>query len=123
MPSLDTAAMPRPDTARAPWVHRVLPALRPHESPLEYSLYTLAAIIVAMIFLFPIYWGLSTSLRSPIEALTVTGFGIPWIHFEPTLQNWRDELAVPETQDALVNSTLISTLATALALVIATPAA
>ena len=123
MSSLDTAATALAGKDQASWTSRFLPALKPHETPLRYSLYTLAAVVVAMVFLFPIYWGLSTSLRSPIEALTVTGFGIPWIHFEPTLQNWRDELAVPETQDALVNSTLISTLATLLALIIATPAA
>ncbi len=101
----------------------LVPALRPHESPLRYAFASLVAVVVALAFLFPIFWGLSTSLRSPIEALTVTGFGIPWIHFEPTLQNWRDELAVPETQAALVNSTLIATCATALALIVATPAA
>ena len=90
---------------------------------LRYSLYSILAIFVALVFLFPLYWGLSTSLRTPLETFTVVGFGIPWINFEPTLQNWIDQLEVPETQDALVNSTLISTLATLLALVLATPAA
>lgn len=122
MTQSNLAASPGP-TARKSWARRLVPGLKPHESPLRYAVYSLLAVIVAMAFLFPIYWGLSTSLRSPMEALTVTGFGIPWIHFEPTLQNWRDELAVPETQDALVNSTVISTFATLLALAIATPAA
>ena len=115
-----------PAGIRALWgrlLKAVLPTLKPYESPLAYSLYSAIAVIIAMAFLFPIFWGLSTSLRNPIEALTVTGLGIPWIHFEPTLQNWRDELRVPETQQALFNSTWISTLSTLLALVVATPAA
>jgi hypothetical protein len=31
--------------------------------------------------LFPLYWGLSTSLRTPLETFTIAGFGIPWIDF------------------------------------------
>lgn len=90
---------------------------------LRYALFSLLAIVVALIFLFPLYWGLSTSLRTPLETFTIAGFGIPWLNFTPTLDNWIDQLQVPETQDALVNSTLIATLATLLALVLGTPAA
>jgi multiple sugar transport system permease protein len=90
---------------------------------LRYAFYSLLAILVAFVFLFPLYWGLSTSLRTPLETFTIAGFGIPWINFTPTLDNWRDQLAVPETQAALANSSLIATLATLLALLIGTPAA
>ncbi len=96
---------------------------KPHESPLRYSFYSVIAVFVALTFLFPLYWGLSTSLRPPLETFTTTGFGIPWIDFNPTLQNWTDQLAVPETRDALANSTIIAISATALALLVATPAA
>ena len=48
--------------------------------------------MVALVFLFPLYWGLSTSLRTPLETFTVAGFGIPWIDFTPTLDNWADQL-------------------------------
>ena len=81
------------------------------------------AIVAAMVFAFPLYWGLSTSLRTPLETFTIAGFGIPWVNFTPTLDNWIDQLQVPETQDALVNSTLIATFATLLALAIGSPAA
>ena len=90
---------------------------------LRYALYSLLAIVAAMVFLFPLYWGLSTSLRTPLETFTIAGFGIPWVNFTPTLDNWIDQLQVPETQDALVNSTLIATFATLLALALGTPAA
>jgi multiple sugar transport system permease protein len=90
---------------------------------LGYAFYSLLAILVTMVFLFPLYWGLSTSLRTPLETFTIAGFGIPWINFTPTLDNWIDQLQVPETQDALANSSLIASLATLLALLLGTPAA
>jgi multiple sugar transport system permease protein len=90
---------------------------------LRHALFSVLAILVALVFAFPLYWGLSTSLRTPLETFTVVGFGIPWLNFTPTLDNWADQLQVPETQDALVNSTLIATGATLLALVLGTPAA
>jgi multiple sugar transport system permease protein len=90
---------------------------------LRHALLSLLAIVVALMFAFPLYWGLSTSLRTPLETFTVVGFGIPWLNFTPTLDNWADQLQVPETQDALLNSTLIATFATLLALVLGTPAA
>jgi multiple sugar transport system permease protein len=90
---------------------------------LRHSFYSILAILVALVFLFPLYWGLSTSLRTPLETFTVVGFGIPWIHFTPTLDNWADQLQVPETQNALINSSLIASLATLLALLLGTPAA
>jgi multiple sugar transport system permease protein len=93
------------------------------DKQLRYSLYSLLAILVTLAFLFPLYWGLSTSLRTPLETFTIAGFGIPWVSFTPTLDNWIDQLQVPETQNALVNSSLIASCATLLALVLGTPAA
>ena len=90
---------------------------------LRYALCSVLAVLAAMVFLFTMYGGLSTSLRTPLETFTIAGFGIPWISFTPTLDNWIDQLQVPETQDALVNSTLIATFATLLALALGTPAA
>ena len=78
------------------------------DKQLRYGLASLLAIFVTMVFLFPIYWGLSTSLRSPLDTFTVAGLGIPWVHFEPTLDNWIFQLETPETRAALTNSTLIS---------------
>ncbi len=93
------------------------------DKQLRYGLASLLAIFVTMVFLFPIYWGLSTSLRSPLDTFTVAGLGIPWVHFEPTLDNWIFQLETPETRAALTNSTLISIFSTLLAIVLGTPAA
>lgn len=90
---------------------------------MRYSIYSLIAVVVAMIFMFPLYWAFSTSLRNPMDTFTVTGLGIPFIHFEPTLNNWIEQLATGETRRALMNSTIISIGASALALLLGTPAA
>ncbi len=92
-------------------------------SSLRYSIYSLAGIVVAMAFLFPIYWSFSQSLRNPLDTFTVAGFGIPWLDFDPTLGNWIDQFASPETRKALQNSTVISIGASVLALILGTPAA
>ncbi len=92
-------------------------------SPLRYSIYSLLAICVTAAFLFPIYWSFSQSLRNPLDTFTVAGFGIPWLDFEPTLNNWIDQLASPESRRALQNSSIISISAALLAILLGTPAA
>ncbi len=87
------------------------------------SFYSILAVLVALAFIFPLYWGLSTSLRNPLDTFTVTGLGIPWLNFTPTLDNWASQLATAETKQALANSTIISVGATLLALLLGIPAA
>jgi multiple sugar transport system permease protein len=88
-----------------------------------YAIYSLIAVVVALIFLFPLYWAASTSLRNPIDTFTVAGLGVPWIDFEPTLENWIQQLATEETRRALANSTIIAVGASVLALLLGMPAA
>ena len=90
---------------------------------LRYAIYSLLAVCVALIFLFPIYWALSQSLRNPLDTFTVSGIGIPWINFVPTLDNWVTQIASPEAKRALTNSTAIAVGASVLALILGTPAA
>jgi multiple sugar transport system permease protein len=87
------------------------------------SVASLVAICIALLFLFPIYWAFSQSLRNPLDTFTVAGFGIPWVNFTPTLGNWIDQLSTPETVESLLNSTIIAVSASVLALAIGTPAA
>ena len=87
------------------------------------SLLWLAAVVATLLFFFPFYWAISQGLRNPIDTFTVAGLGIPWLSFEPTLDNWITQLASPESRRALTNSTVISVSASVLALVIGTPAA
>ena len=98
-------------------------AVRWRPDSLRYAIFSLLAIVVAMIFLFPLYWALSTSLRNPIDTFTVAGLGIPWIDFEPTLDNWIDQISTAESRRAMANSTIIAISASVLALILGTPAA
>jgi multiple sugar transport system permease protein len=90
---------------------------------LGYAFSSIVAIVIALIFLFPFYWALSTSLRNPVDTFTVAGLGIPWIDFEPTLANWTQQLETSESRQALANSTMIAVGASILALLLGTPAA
>ena len=97
----------------------------PHRpiSSMRYSVYSLIAVAIALMFFFPFYWSLSTSLRNPLDTFTVSGLGIPFLNFEPTLNNWIDQLKHGEAQRALTNSTIISVAASLLAILLGTPAA
>ena len=87
------------------------------------SIYTLIALGITMIFFFPLWWSFSNSLRIPKETFTVTGVGIPFINFTPTLGNWTHQLSFPEAHIALYNSSIIAVISTALAVVVGLPAA
>ena len=87
------------------------------------AFYSLLAIFAALVVFFPIYWAASTSLRNPVDTFTVSGIGFPWLDFDPTLNNWIDQLSTPESVNALANSTIIAISATILALLLGLPAA
>jgi multiple sugar transport system permease protein len=87
------------------------------------ALASVVAIVAALIFFFPLYWAVSNSLRRPAETFTVTGLGIPFVNFTPTLENWSQQFRVPEFYGAFLNSTVISFAAVAIALALGLPAA
>jgi len=87
------------------------------------SIYTILALAITMIFFFPLWWSISNSLRIPKETFTVTGVGIPWVNFTPTLGNWQHQLSFPEAHLALYNSSFIAFASTALAIIVGLPAA
>ncbi len=99
--------------------------VRAHRKPrsLADALWSLVALVIALVFFFPIYWAVSNSLRRPAETFTVAGLGIPFIDFTPTLQNWTQQLAVPEAYQAFINSNIIAFTAMVLALCLGLPAA
>ncbi len=71
--------------------------------------------------LFPFYWALVNSIKKPAD--TFQNSWIPWLQFQPTLEHWRSELAIPEIRRALLNSVMISTGAATIALFLGTLAA
>jgi multiple sugar transport system permease protein len=92
-------------------------------NPFAHALWSLLAIFITLIFLFPLYWAVSTALRNPADTFTVAGLGIPWIDFRPTLDNFKTELSTPEGLKALRTSIVVSVSAVALALLLGLPAA
>jgi len=83
--------------------------------------YALVAIIVFWA-VFLIYWGVVTSIKPPAETFTVTGLSVPFLQFQPTLENWRTELSTRESRSALLNSIIVAVSATLIALVLGVPA-
>jgi multiple sugar transport system permease protein len=79
-------------------------------------------IIFAMWAAFPFYWAVVTSIKPRIETFTITYFSIPFLQFQPTLDNWIEEIQLPEMQKALVNSVIASVVSTILALFLGTTA-
>lgn len=70
---------------------------------------------------FPFYWAFLNSIKRPADTF-VNSF-IPFLQFQPTLEHWLAEIAIPETRQALLNSTLIAVGAATLSILIGTPAA
>lgn len=87
------------------------------------ALFTLLALAATALVALPFYWAISLSLRKQSEAFTVTGLGVPFVSYQPTLANWQSELETGETQKALLNSSLVAIGTALLAVVLGTPAA
>ncbi|MBI4639299.1 MAG: carbohydrate ABC transporter permease [Candidatus Tectomicrobia bacterium] len=58
--------------------------------------------------IFPFYWALTTSLKPKKEVFTISYLSIPFLQYTPTLENWREELAVPGTQKIIWNSVVVA---------------
>ena len=73
-------------------------------------LFALTAIVVCLLFAFPVFWLILTSLRP--------GTGVYYVHrgTEFTIDNFHEVLSQEIVLRALVNSFMISTLATVLSL-------
>ena len=48
-------------------------------NPVAVALWSILAILVTLVFFFPLFWAISTSLRNPADTFTVTGLGIPFL--------------------------------------------
>jgi len=87
------------------------------------ALWSLLAIGFTLLFVFPLYWAISTALRNPADTFTVAGIGFPWLDFQPTLDNFKTELSTPEGLSALRTSIIVSVTAVIAALGLGLPAA
>jgi multiple sugar transport system permease protein len=100
-----------------------MPESRPSRWSFGTLVWTIVAIVFTLLFFFPLYWAISTALRNPADTFTVAGIGIPWLDFQPTLDNFRAELSTPEGLRALRTSIVVSFSAVLLALALGLPAA
>ena len=54
-----------------------------------------AAIAVVLLWtLFPFYWAIACSIRTNPDSYAIKF--LPWIHFDPTLDGWRQMWSLPE---------------------------
>ena len=100
-----------------------MPESRPSRWSFDTALWTVVAVLFTLLFFFPLYWAISTSLRNPADTFTVAGIGVPWLDFQPTLDNFRAELSTPEGLRALRTSIVVSFSSVLLALALGLPAA
>ena len=83
------------------------------------SILVFLVIAVVLIWtLFPIYWAAISSVKSSTD--NYGNLWIPWLHFQPTLQPWRDMFDLPEIRSATIVSTELAVGAATLALVLGT---
>ncbi|MCS6849501.1 MAG: carbohydrate ABC transporter permease [Anaerolineae bacterium] len=83
---------------------------------------TVGLLIVAVAWvILPFYWAFLNSVKKPADTFANTF--IPFLQFQPTLEHWVGELAIPETRQALLNSTMIAIGAATISILIGTPAA
>ncbi len=78
----------------------------------------------ALFVIFPIYWLLITSFKTP-AAVNNGPFFIPWVDFQPSLHAWRDLFVVDyeDTLRAYFNSIIIALSSTALSVLVGSMAA
>ena len=86
---------------------------------LENLLHFVGLLIVLIVCVFPFYWMVAASLKSPTDILSST----PQFFFEPTLQNYVDAFGKFDILKSLKNSLFVALVTVVLSLVLGTPAA
>ncbi|MGC8777562.1 MAG: carbohydrate ABC transporter permease [Candidatus Caldatribacteriaceae bacterium] len=73
-------------------------------------------VVIAVLWVIsPFYWAVITSFKKPADVFRLSG--IPWVQFQPTLNNWRTEFDQrgPEIARGILNSITIAVCASILA--------
>ena len=86
---------------------------------LEDLLHFVGLLIVLIVCVFPFYWMVTASFKSPPDILSST----PQFFFEPTLQNYVDAFGKFDILKSLKNSLFVALVTVVLSLVLGTPAA
>jgi sorbitol/mannitol transport system permease protein len=91
----------------------------PHHSRARRWIITVVGHLVALLMFFPILWMVLTAFKAEIDAFTTP----PELVFEPTLRSFRDVFARGDYGTFALNSIIAAVGSTAIALVVAIPAA
>ncbi|WP_304171133.1 carbohydrate ABC transporter permease [Limnochorda pilosa] len=80
----------------------------------------LAMILVGIWLILPFYWAIITSLKRPADVFKLSV--IPFLQFDPTLANWRNELVLRRTEilSGLSTSFIVAVSTAVIALAIGT---
>ncbi|OUM85446.1 MAG: sugar ABC transporter permease [Bacillus thermozeamaize] len=78
---------------------------------LKWTMFYLGVFVIAAVFVVPLLWLVSTSFKNYIDAFALP----PKLIFTPTLENYTDVLRRSDFMRALMNSVVISTSSTLLA--------
>jgi multiple sugar transport system permease protein len=84
-------------------------------------LYAISAILAVMV-LFPFYWAVTNAFKPRREQFE-PGSLIPWVHYEPTLRIWEEVFTTSNPVEPLINSVVVTAIATVLVAIIGTMAA
>src|SRR4051812_39573009 len=88
--------------------------------PLRSILVWLAISVVLIWTLFPLVWGIVTSLKTGTQVYNSEL--IPWVQFEPSLRNWRAVMRLPVLREAMLTSAIVSVSVATVAVAMAAPA-
>lgn len=93
---------------------------RPKMPAWKRVLMIIAMVIATVWLIFPFYWAVITSLKKPADVFKLSF--IPFVQFQPTLENWRTELTLrtKEVVRGLSTSFIVAVSAAAIALAIGT---
>lgn len=78
--------------------------------------------VVFLFFMFPLYWILLTSFKERVDIITVKPSYVPYVEFQPTLDNYREVLSGEDNEfrGRLINSIIITGGSTILAVFVGT---
>ncbi len=77
------------------------------------------ALLLAIVFLMPVYWMLTTALKTTVDTFAVP----PVFIFQPTLEHFRVVYEEGAVAKSLINSLIVATTTTMLSVLIGAPAA
>ncbi len=86
----------------------------------RHAAWNVLGMLVGVIFLFPVYWMVTTALKPGVEIFSLTPH---WWPHHPTLSNFRDAMNRPFFWDDVKNSVIITGTVVALSAVLALLAA